>query len=71
MSPVSPSSPKQPNPNEENSNAWRRKSAAELEVELAKMHRELLSEPDKYRASLLKALKFRLEAQLEALRLAG
>jgi hypothetical protein len=71
MNPVTPNNAKQPISNDENSGAWRRMSAAELEGELAKMHRELRSEPDKYRASLLRAHSFRLEAQLEALRQAS
>jgi hypothetical protein len=71
MSSINPDGSTQSNPGEERLDGSRKKpdSAAELELELARMHRELLSEPDKYRASLLRAHKFRLEARLEALRL--
>ena len=39
--------------------------------ELAKLEREIKSEADKYRATLLKAQKYRLKARLEALRSAN
>jgi hypothetical protein len=41
------------------------------DVELARLEREIKAEPDKYRATLLKAQKYRVEARLEALRSAA
>jgi hypothetical protein len=46
-------------------------SVQALDSELAKLEREIKSEADKYRATLLKAQKYRLEARLEALRSAN
>ena len=42
-----------------------------LDSALAKLEREIKSEPDKYRRTLLNAQKYRLEARLEALRSAN
>jgi hypothetical protein len=43
-------------------------SVQAMDSSLAELEREIKSEPDKYRATLLKAQKYRLEARLEALR---
>jgi hypothetical protein len=46
-------------------------SVQALDSKLTKLEREIKTEADEYRAALLKAQKYRLEARLEALRSAN